>query len=225
MPNNKRGKSNNRGSGKKGKKGQMTIPQTFQPPQRDFKVFMGYNAQITIQEPSAGTGGIYQFRLNSVYDPDYSSTGSVAQGFTSYTGMYYLFRVMRVRAVVRAYSGTTGNMTVGFVPGGNTTVTSNYGYLAAQPFARSAVLQGNTGGEHSVKEWNQVIDIPKVLGVTKQQYLTDFDYTHAVATNPARSCLMNLFIAGHSASPQAVGFTVRLVYEVLLSQPADIVTN
>jgi len=171
------------------------------------------------------TGAIHQFRLNSLYDPDYSTTGSVAQGYTAATGLYALFRVVRTRIMVRFYSGTTGNMTIGYVPGMNATVTANFAYFQGQPFARSAVLQGNVGGMHSVKQFDQVLDLAKVAGLSRAQYMTDLDFAHGIGANPAKSLFLTLFLNGHSASVQSVGFEIRLVFDVEMSQPLDTVTN
>ncbi len=195
------------------------VPSTIQPMNRLQRAYFGYGYYSTITEPSASTGAIYQFRLNSIYDPDFSSTGSTAQGYSAYTGLYALFRVLRTRVCVTFYSGTTGNMTVGFVPGLNSTVTSNFAYLHAQPFAKSCVLQGNTGGAHSVKKWDVTFDLAKIAGVTKQQYMNENEYAHNAGSNPARGLYLTLFLNGHAATVQSVGFEIRIVYDTEMSQP------
>lgn len=224
MPNNNNGKSKNKGA-KRGKGKGKSLPMTYQPPSRYFKAIMGYCSTISLTESAAGAGNFYQYRLNSVFDPDYSSTGTTAQGFTAYASMYTNFRVLQVRAVIRAFTGSTGNITVGYFPGGNSTFTSNYQYLQAQPFAQSTLIQGNVGGGHSVKEWNQVIDLPRVFGVSKAQYMNDFDYAHTSVASPAKPVYLNIFMLGHSGTAQTAGFTVRLVFDVLLSKASDAVVD
>jgi hypothetical protein len=216
-------KKNNRS--KNGGKKKNTVPMTIQPVSRLQRAYCGYAVYGTISEPSATTGAIHQFRLNSIYDPDYTSTGSVAQGYGSYSYLYGLYRVLRTRAIVRMWSGTSANMTVGLLPGMNSTVTANYAYLHAQPFAVSACLQGNAGGEHSLKEWNIVYDLAKIAGVTKAQHMNDLDFAHTAGSNPVKTLYLTLFLNGHSGSPQSVGFEIRLVYEVEMSQPMDSVTG
>lgn len=203
----------------------VSVPSTICPRSRFLRVYMGYVHGGTLTEPAASTGAIYQYRLNSVYDPDYSGTGLVAQGYTAYTGLYGLFRVTRARAIVRFYSGTSGNMTVGVVPGLNSTVTSSFGQLQNQPFARSRNLQGNAGGEWSAHEFDYTVDLPLVAGVTRSQFMNDFDFSHGIGANPVRSIYLTLFLSGSSAVVQSVGYTIRLVYDVELSQPLDTVIN
>jgi len=215
--------------GKRGK-GSATrmrrLPSSFQPLARNQRAFFGYGVYSTITEPAAVTGGIYQFRLNSVYDPDYTSAGSTAQGYSAYSSLYSLFRVYRVRAIVRFYGLSSGTCTVGYVPGLSSTVSANFAYLHAQPFARSAVLQGNTGGASSVRNFDQQIDLAKVSGVTTSQYKNDLDFAHSSGSNPARSVYLTLFINGHTTgAAQSVGFEIRLIYDVELSQPLDTIVS
>lgn len=210
---------------KKGGKKLAPMPSTIQPIRPFVKSFMGYAFPGTLTEPSAQTGAIYQVRLNSVYDPDYTSTGYSAQGYASYIGLYGLFRVLRVRLMVRFYSGSTGNMTIGFVPGMNSTVTANYTLLHAQSYAQSAILQGNTGGGHSVRQFDVTYDLAKIAGISRSQYLMENDYGHAVGANPVKSIFCTFFINGHSATVQSAGFECRLVYEVEMSQPLQSITG
>jgi hypothetical protein len=202
------------------------IPSTFQPPARFARAYFGYGVYATMTEAAAVTGAIYQFRLNSVYDPDFTSAGSTAQGYSAYSSLYSTFRVYRVRAMVRFYGVTSGTTTVGYVPGLNSTVTANYAYLHAQPFAVSSLLQGNTGGAASVHTFNSIIDLPKVCGVTSAQYKNDMDFAHSAGSNPVRPVFLTLFMNGHTTgSAQTVGFEIRLVYDVELSQPLDTIVS
>jgi len=201
------------------------VPSTIEPVSRFMLANMGYSYYSSMTEASALTGAIYQFRLNSVYDPDFTSTGSTAQGYAIYYSLYGLFRVMRVRVIVRFFSTSSGNMTVGFIPGLNSTVTSNWSALQGQPFARSAVLQGNTGGAHSIKQFDQTIDLPQVCGITPAQYRIENDYAHGTAANPAKSVFLTLFMNGHSGTVQSTGFEVRLIFQTELSQPLQTITN
>ncbi len=186
--------------------------------------YLTYHALGTLTEPAASTGGIYQFRLNSVYDPDFTGVGSTAMGYVALTGLYNMFRVVRVRAIVRLALSTTGQAVVGMLPGLNSTVTSTYRLLEAEPNASSKFIQGNVGGGHSVAEFNVVYSLPKVCGVTRAQYMTDFDFAHTAGSNPSKPVYLTVFIAGNSGAAQTMVFNVRLIYEVEISQPLQSVT-
>jgi len=201
------------------------LPANFTPSSRLTYVTMGYAGSYTMTESGAGTGAIYQFRLNSLYDPDYTGTGTYAQGYSAYNGLYQLMRVVRVRAIASFYSGTSGNMTVGWLPSQSSVVAANFAYLEAQPFAKSVVLQGNTGGGHSVARFDQHFDLARVTQQTRAQYMSDQDYAAAPSSNPTKSVYLTCFLAGHAGSAQSVGFTMRLVYEVEVSIPYPAIVN
>ncbi len=200
------------------------LPPTIRPMQQVQRVYMGYVGSGTITEPSAGTGAIYQFRLNSVYDPDYTSTGTTAQGFYHYTGFYQQFRVLRVRAITRFWNGNNNFCTVGVIPSGNSTVSSNFPLLQNQPYAKSKNLMGNTGGQHASHEFDEVIDMAKVYGISKREF-ADSDFTHIDGSNPVKTVYYTLFLSGASATVTSVGFTARLIFEVEVSKPLANITN
>ncbi len=202
------------------------MPTTLQLLPPAFKrVFCAYKWLGTMTEPAASTGYIQQFRLNSLYDPDYTGVGSAAIGYASLTSMYSLFRVVRARAIVRFAMSTSGTASVGMLPGLNPTVTSTFNYLEAEPNSVSAMIQGNTGGGHSIATFNRVFDLPKVCGVTPTQYNTDFDFAHSTGSNPGKSVYLTVFLAGNSGTAQAVIVNVRLVFEVEVSQPLQSLTG
>jgi len=202
-----------------------SIPSTLQVVPPAFrKVFMAYHALGTVTEAAASTGGIYQFRLNSVYDPDYTGVGTTAMGYTAVSGLYSLFRVVRARVVARLSLNTTGQAVVGILPGLNSTLTATYHMLEAEPNASSRVVQGNVGGAHAIAEFNTVYQLSKICGVTNSQYMDDFDFAHPSAGNPLKSVYLNVFMAGNSGAAQTMIYNVRIIYEVELSQPLQNVT-
>ncbi len=218
-------KNNTRSAQKSAKRGNRrrrgpSVPQTFMLVKPASRMTFGYHGLGTLTEAAASTGGLYQFRLNSIYDPDYTGVGTVAQGYTAVTALYGLFRVVRARVIIRLTLNTTGQAIVGFIPSLSPTLTANWQYLESQPMARSKLIQGNVGGGHSVAEWNQVIDLPRVCGLTSSQYQTDMDFAHSTGSNPARSVYLNVFLAGNSAAAQTMIYNVRIVYLTECSQPA-----
>lgn len=220
MPTNKKQMTGNSKPRRRGGKRGRGLPTTLQIlPQAFKRSYLTYHALGTITEPAASTGGIYQFRLNSIYDPDFTGVGTTAAGYAALTSLFSLFRVVRVRAVVRLSLNTTGQAVVGMLPGLNSTLTSNYQKLEMEPFACSKVIQGNVGGAHAVAEFNRVFDLAKVCGITKQQYQTDFDFAHATGANPSKSVYLTVFIAGNSGAAQTMVYNVRLIYEVEVSNP------
>lgn len=212
---------------KKGKaKSSMPIPATFQiMPSAYRRAYMTYTDASTLTEAAAWTGNHYTWRLNSVFDPNFTGVGATAWGYTSITAMYALFRVVRVRVIARLSLATSGQAIVGLLPGMNSTYSASYLGWQAQPNCLSKTIQGNTGGAHSIANFDATFDLPKLAGITKTQFLNDFDFAHPTGGNPTRSMYVSAFLAGQTTgAAQTAIYNVRLIYEVELSQPLQTIT-
>lgn len=218
-------KSNKRNRSKKGGKAKG-IPATFQiMPPAYRRAYMTYTDASTLTEAAAWTGNHYTWRLNSIFDPNFTGVGSTAWGYTSITAMYALFRVVRVRVIARLSLATSGQAIVGLMPGMNSTYSASYLGWQAQPNCISKTIQGNAGGEHSIANFDVTFDLAKLAGITPSQYQTDFDFAHAAGSNPTRNLYVSAFLAGQTTgAAQTAIYNVRLIYEVELSQPLQTVT-
>lgn len=211
---------------KKSKTRQRGVPATLQVLPPAFKrSYLSYQAWTTVTEGAAGTGGLYTFRLNSIYDPDFTGVGGTAMGYTSLTSLYSLFRVVRVRVVARIALSTTGQAVVGMLAGLNSTFAANYHQLEAEPNSVSKLIVGNVGGAHGVANFDRTYDLAKVCGITPQQYKTDFDFSHVTGSNPNKNVFLTVYLAGASAAAQTMVYHVRLIYEVEVSNPLQSVAN
>ncbi len=201
------------------------VPTTLQvvPPvtNRVYLPFVGYG---TFTEGAAKAGNYAQYRLNSIYDPDFTGVGATAIGYTMLSAGYALFRVLRCRVILRIHQTTTGASTVGLLPGLNSTYTSVISLWEAEPNSRSKIIQGNVGGARSIGEFDVTYDLAKIAGVTAEQYRTDFDFTHGSGSNPDRNLYVAVFGVGNSTSVQTYNFSIRLIYEVEASQPLQSLT-
>jgi hypothetical protein len=195
------------------------VPTAFS---RIYPAYVGYGS---FTEAAAKVGGFSTYRLNSIYDPDFSGVGSTAIGYTTLATAYALFRIVRARVVVRIFLTSTGAGTVGVLPGLNSSYTSVISTWEAQPNAHSKFVQGNTGGARSVGEFDITYDLAKIAGVTTSQYKTDFDFSHLAGSNPAKSLFVSVFGVGNSTAVQSFSWSIRIVYEVEASQPLQTLTS
>ncbi len=203
------------------------MPSTLQIMPTAFKkCFLTFVGANTLVEPAALTGTYYTYRLNSVYDPDFTGVGSSAIGFGSLATMYGLFRVMRARVVLKYYlNTTTAPSVVGFLPGLNSTYTSDLLKWEAQPFATSKIIQGAAGGQHSIVTFDKTYDLAQLAGITKEQYRTDFDFAHSNASNPVKSLFGTVYMRGLAGAAQTVSCIIRISYELEVSQPLQTLTS
>jgi len=187
--------------------------------------YLTYSDYRTMTEAAANTGSIWAYRLNSIFDPDSAGAGTTAMGYTALTGLYQTFRVVKTRVILRAGLTTTGNATIGLIPGLTAIGPANLNYACAEPNVRSKVVQGNVGGARSIAEIDVTYDLAKISGLTKQQYQTDMDFSHAAGSNPARNLYVQVFFVGMSAAVQTIFWNIRLVYEVEVSNPYPAVSS
>ncbi len=197
----------------------LMLPNNFK------QVYLSYVGQGILTEAAAATGTHYTWRLNSLFDPDFTGVGSTAMGWTQLSGAYGLFRVIGARVIIHFYNNATGQSTVGLLPGLNSTYTSDYLRWEAEPNAVSTMLQGNTGGAHSLATFDRTYDLPKLCGVSRQQYMTDFDFAHTTTANPVRNVFVSPYMRGMSAAAQSVGYVIRIIYHVEVSQPLQTLTT
>ncbi len=187
--------------------------------------YLTYPDYKTLLEVSPNTGNIYAYRLNSIYDPDSAGVGTTAMGYSAMVSLYRTFRVVRCRVILRFGLVTAGTATVGFLPSLLSVAPSNMNQTCAEPNVISRVIQGNTGGAHSLCTIDKTFDLPKICGLTQAQYMNDMDFAHVAGANPARSVYGNVYFVGNSTTAQTIFFNIRLIYEVEMSEPYTAVSN
>jgi hypothetical protein len=204
------------------------LPMTFVPgPSAQRRIF-AYENVIGLTEGAAGTGAFNSYRLNSIYDPDFTGGGTSALGYSTYSYMYGRYRVLRCRVFLRFVNNTgtpTGGIIVGVICTSNSTFSSSAITWAIQPFSSSKVLQGNAGAPHSVCTFNIQPRLHRVAGITPAQFKNDQDYSALFAANPTTSLYAHVFMAGKlSSSAESVRVEVRLIYDTELSMPLASIT-
>lgn len=226
MPNSKKGKKSKQkvNGGHPGRS--FGVPPTARLLPSDFKQMnFAYVGQGVLTEAAAATGTHYTWRLNSLYDPDFTGVGSTVMGWTQISAAYGLFRVLAVRVIVHFYNASAAQSTVGLLPGLNSTYTSDYLRWEAEPNCSSTMIQGNTGGARSMAVFDRTYDLPKIAGLSRKQYMTDMDFTHSTGANPARGLFVSCYMRGMSGTAQSVGYVIRLIYRTEVSQPLQTLTT
>lgn len=226
MPN-KNNKGNRKGKNKP--QGKVSVPAFFRPgPVVQYADF-AYSAAPGLTEGAVGAGALYVYSLSSIYDPDVSGVGTTALGYTSYSSFFTRYRVVRTRIEITAtpYSTSTGTaMIVGYMVGPNSTVTSSSTLWPVQTNSHSKMVHAATpGGSHGMANFKTTVDLARVQGVTKQQFMTDLDYSASFGSNPARQSYLILFVRGLGGAVAVASYDVRIVYHTELSQPLQTVIN
>lgn len=228
--NNKPKRNANKSGNRRGKRRapRARLPMTFVPgPSAQRRVFC-FEQVYGLTEAAAGAGAFNSFRINSIFDPDYTGVGSSALGYSTYAYLYGRYRVLSTRVLLRFVDVTavaTGGQIVGVIFNANGVFSSNPLTWPSQPFAKSTILQGNQGGEHSACTLNLTPPLHKVAGVTRSQFLADQDYSATFGSNPATPLYAHVFMTGKlSSAAESCKVEVRIIYDTELSMPLASVT-
>ncbi len=205
------------------------MPTFFRPGPTVQYADFAYAEVPGLTEGVVGAGSLYVFSLSSIYDPNVSGVGTTALGYTSYSSFFTRYRVVRARVEITAtpYNNATGTaMTLGYMVGPNSTVTSSAALWPVQTNSYSKLVHAATpGGMHGMANFSKTIDLARVQGVTKQQFMTDLDYSAAFGSSPARQTYLVVYVRGHGSVAAVASFSVRIVYHTELSQPLQTVIN
>ena len=163
---------------------------------------------------AAGLYGEYAFRSNSLFDPDYTGVGVQPAGFSALATLYGRYRVIGARVKITAVNDAGGSTTVVFFQKDSTSTYSNITTACTQGFSKRAILSDQSGGKNqhtftaNIKPW-------EVLGVTKERYMNDDQYTAAVTSNPT---LPGFFGLGYYAVTVAVNIQMQVdvIYDAVL---------
>ncbi len=181
------------------------------------RAFLAYEATYGLTEAGAGLGVFQVMRLNSIYDPDFTGVGSTALGYSTWQNFYTRYRVLGARAIVR-FANITGNAQIhGLMWGTNSTISATSLYWPAEPQSMSRLSMGNTGSR-SVTSFDRTFDLPRVVSITRQQFISEENYSGTFGSNPGNSIYLFVWMTGKLASvAQTANVEVRIIYDVEFS--------
>lgn len=162
----------------------------------------------------------YQFRLNSLFDPDFTGGGHQPKGFDQLAALYQRYRVYRARWEV-SWSIVSSGFYPTFV--GAVATNENTGFTDITDFAETAHSQWMlVGNSYPLKtgKFRGVVDLAKLNGKTHAAYAAD-DTTQALITaNPTE--ILNLHVMQQTLdnSTALAGYSVvQIWYDVEFSDP------
>lgn len=180
---------------------------------RVTKETLAYADTRDLTEAAAGVGAYYIFRLNSIYDPDFTGVGNTAYGYSVMSNLWSKYRVLRTRVVIDFSNVTGGLQITGLSAGLNSTLAALPRAWPVQPRTVSRVIRGAGGGTTCVAHFDMTYDLAKVIGVTKQQYKNENDYAGIFGSNPNYSLFLIVWNAGKTAVAETSTMTARIFYE------------
>jgi len=169
-----------------------------------INVTLNYSDKFNITGGLGGSVAVYIFRMNSFFDPDFTSGGHQPLGYDQFSPLFERYCVTSVKYKV-SFASTSGQNALCAVQindGASVTAGVNLRNVLEQGNAQWKPLAGNTGGP-MVVEFAGVCYNYKVMGQTYNQYVSDDTNMAAIATNPSDTVWMSLVVcdAGNTGGP------------------------
>lgn len=174
-----------------------------------------YATTITTSVPVTGLAG-HVFRLNSIYDPDYTSvTGRSIAGFAQAAVLYGKYRVFSAEVFLEG--NMAGNTIRGFyycVASNDLTLGTSADVWNAQRNVYIAPIKGGDGVSHRM-----TIPIHTVYGVPASAIRDEDDFASVMVGNPNNGVFLHVGMHNMSGAVNDFTFTIRIVYKVRLELP------
>lgn len=206
----KRGKGKGKGKGKARRSTALVnTNRALKPFAQRYITKLKY-AQVNFLNVAGPTA--YRFRLNSLYDPDFSGTGHQPYGFDQLSPLYNRYRVISCRYVVSAVDQAGQYITYATLPSNEQVNAISLSEMRENPRcqfrvqAPSAAMRPITGNVY----------LPSLVGRTKAQYMADDRYQSVVTDNPAEAAILNVYVQrmDEGINTLNVPLTVTLEYTV-----------
>lgn len=129
------------------------------------------------------TGTEIAFRLNSLFDPNFTGTGHQPLGYDQFSALYTLYRVYKVEVNIRLtgkFGAAVTYMAVNVRPS-----LSTYSLGSLKKGDEVNEQPGNTIMDGSLNQsWSQSYYIADIEGCSRQRVMTDDQYNAGVGANP-----------------------------------------
>jgi hypothetical protein len=155
--------------------------------------------------------------MNDVFDPDFSGGGLQPLGFDQYTALYGRYHVAKFRYEVTFSNTSAAPVFVGLYASPQSTLPAvAIAWFVVNSTARTRCLGAVSGGNNTVV-FRGTVNLPRVLGVTPQEYFADQDFGANTTSTPARVAYLHTWTVGRTAISSVIQ-SVRLYYDTEFSQ-------
>jgi len=166
---------------------------------------------------AAGVGPhIQKFRLNSIYDPDYTGAGHQPYGFDTYELLYSRYRVFSASWVLKADNIEQSDpVTFVLVPSNVLGATTSVEQSAEMPRAKWRIC---APGVQAVL--NGRINLASLNGQSSTEFRGNDRVQSQVSTNPAEVALLNIIAQGTgNTGVYTCAYHITIMYHVEFFDP------
>lgn len=203
------------------------LPLTFVPVKPVLRTVLNFTTFNADTEPAAAAGITHIYRLNGAYDVDTSILSTSTPGFSEWSAFYNRYRVIGVRVRVEGHireGDLIGTYRVAMFPVAHPAVgipTSPL-YWGSQYLGVARVVSRVDAGGNNKVVLDRYYDMPRVLGITRREFLTDMDYSATVGGVPSKE--VQLYVGSASVSstvPSKFIYTISVCMEIEFFNPKN----
>jgi len=169
---------------------------------------------------STVTPAYYSYRLNSIFDPNFTGTGGSVKSYSTLAANYGIYRVMSVDYTLMVQSSS--DIYGGCIP---YAVSGSLASFGIDDFAVQSRVQlsSRSGYADAPMVFKGTLNMWEIAGVTKETYSSDDSYASAMGTNPVEINWFSVFAQNvDEATSAGTRWLVRFNYTVELSEPKTV---
>lgn len=185
-----------------------------------------YSTKFSIDPATLGVVSLYQFRLNSLFDPDLTGVGTQPVGFDQYAALYEKYRVYEASYKVCFYNtSTTRPIIVGCQSCDDSSTTTDLERIIQNGQCEWDLLTP-AGGSHDKIIFTGTIDLASAQGQTKAQFWSDDVNEALMSANPTEAYTLNCFAAdAGTGDPSALTCYAEIRYKAKLYGNQLVITS
>lgn len=197
-----------------------TVGASAGPLPNRFICDMPYVEQLTLTSSStADFAQVYNFSLNSTYDPNVTGAGHQPYGRDQLVTFYGRYRVIKCYYRIVVQPTALFGCSVGICHNNNGTDLTGYSsgrflelphtYMKALDYNAPTYIKGH-------------VTLRKLIGQTETEFKGDDNNQSVYDTSPVSICYLTLALFNGAASAQTIRYTIRLKYRVEWFDPLPV---
>jgi len=162
------------------------------------------------------------FRLNSLYDPDFTGGGHQPMGFDQLAGLYNRYRVDKVNVRCTFHKNSEAQVTGIALRASNATtnISTPFSALQEQQFVKWSTLSASTAGSKTQVTLRGTYLPHMIAGVTPAKYKIDDTFSALATDNPSEIIVLHVSTADVMASTaHSTIFTLEMDFYATFYDP------
>jgi len=208
----------NRSNGKSKRRNNKRIVGPGGPIPSEYHATFKYSSRVSISG-AAATVSSYAFRLNGLFDPDFTGAGSQPMYYDQFSALYSKYRVLGARWSITLCNEASGAVVVAVCPSMQNSVDVDMAANTQQLRAKTFIL-GAVNGAGCIKQAKGGCRMAEVWGVPEAAVKQEDDWAALTTGNPNNVVYLWLSTTGVSTGATTLlRAWVTISYDVVFHMP------